>query len=79
MGAVGIIGGGQLGMMLAEAAARMRRDVSGVTVLDPTPGCPATAAGAAQIVAPYDDARATEDLARRCDVITYEFEGGNAD
>jgi len=79
MSAVGIVGGGQLGMMLAEAASKMRGAVSGVTVLDPTPGCPATSAGAAQIVAPYDDARATAELARRCDVITYEFEGGNAD
>lgn len=79
MAHVGIIGGGQLGMMLAEAAPRLRGAVGGVTVLDPTPACPATSAGAAQIVAPYDDADATAELAGRCDVITYEFEGGNAD
>ena len=79
MRSVGIIGGGQLGMMLAEAAASMKDDISGITVLDPTPGCPATLAGAEQIVAPYDDADATARLAEKCDVITYEFEGGNAD
>lgn len=76
---LGIVGGGQLGMMLAEAASQMREHVSEVIVLDPTDGCPATTAGAEQIVGAYDDAGATAKLGKRADTITYEFEGGNPD
>lgn len=67
---VGIVGGGQLGRMLALAAATL--DLR-VTVLDPaTDACAATAADL--IVAPYDDAAALAQLAERSDVVTFEFE-----
>ena len=80
MGAViGIIGGGQLGRMLAEAAGGLAGRVSGTIVLDPTPGCPASQAGADQIVAGFGDGSAIRELASRADVITYEIESGDAD
>ena len=42
---LGIIGGGQLGMMIAEAAKKMPKEISKVIVLDPTENCPASQAG----------------------------------
>ncbi|NLR99665.1 5-(carboxyamino)imidazole ribonucleotide synthase [Rhizobium sp. P38BS-XIX] len=68
---IGIIGGGQLGRMLAMAAARLNfRTV----VLEPQEDCPAAQVANEQIVASYDDPSALAELARRCDVVTYEFE-----
>lgn len=68
---IGIIGGGQLGRMLASAAARLGfRTV----VLEPGQGCPAAQLCNDHIVADYDDAQALDQLAAQCDVITYEFE-----
>ena len=77
MTVLGIIGGGQLGMMLAEAAARMP-GISRTVVLDPSPRCPASQAGAEQITAGFDDALALKELAGRADVITYEIESGDS-
>ena len=83
MGAViGIIGGGQLGRMLAEAASSsesLAGRISRTVVLDPTPGCPAAQAGAGQIVAGFRDSAAIRELASRADIITYEIESGDAD
>ncbi|RWX79043.1 5-(carboxyamino)imidazole ribonucleotide synthase [Neorhizobium lilium] len=71
MRTIGIIGGGQLGRMLAMAAARLNfRTV----ILEPQPDCPAAQVASAQIVAAYDDPAALAELAARCDVVTYEFE-----
>ncbi|WP_040326284.1 5-(carboxyamino)imidazole ribonucleotide synthase [Aurantimonas manganoxydans] len=69
--AIGIVGGGQLGRMLAMAAARLGYRV---IVLDPDAGCPAAQVANAQIVAAYDDVAALRDLAARTSVVTYEFE-----
>ncbi len=68
---IGIIGGGQLGQMLTFAAkqAGMR-----VIILDPDPDCSAAQAADSSIVAEYSDKKAIEELARRSDVLTYEFE-----
>lgn len=68
---IGIIGGGQLGQMLTFAAkqAGMR-----VVILDPNPNCSAAQAADSSIVAEYSDKKAIEELARRSDVLTYEFE-----
>ena len=77
MARLGIIGGGQLGMMLTEAAARMP-EVSSVTVLDPAPRCPASQVGARQITAGFGDADAIRKLATVSDVITYEIESGDS-
>ncbi len=76
---LGIIGGGQLGMMLTEAAKKMPEEISEVIVLDPTAGCPATQAGARQITAGFGDRDAIGELASRSDVITYEIESGDAE
>lgn len=68
---IGIIGGGQLGRMLAMAAARLNfRTV----ILEPQSDCPAAQLASEQIVAPYDDPEALDALARAVDVVTYEFE-----
>ena len=52
---LGIIGGGQLGMMIAEAAKNLSEYISEITVLDPTENCPAAQAGAKQIVGDFKD------------------------
>lgn len=67
---VGILGGGQLGRMLALAAAPL-----GVHVrcLDPDASCPAGEVGELH-VGGYDDERALAEFVRGVDVVTYEFE-----
>ncbi|WFU47004.1 5-(carboxyamino)imidazole ribonucleotide synthase [Sinorhizobium terangae] len=71
MKTIGIIGGGQLGRMLAMAAARLNYRT---VILEPQPDCPAAQVANAQIVAPYDDAHGLDELAAVSDLITYEFE-----
>ena len=68
---IGVLGGGQLGRMLALAAARLGFNV---TILDPEPDCPASRVAARTLFAPYDDAEALKTLAATCDVVTFEFE-----
>jgi 5-(carboxyamino)imidazole ribonucleotide synthase len=71
MKTIGIIGGGQLGLMIIEQAKLL-----GVKTicLDPAPDAPAFKISDEHIVAAFDDAQALEDLCRRSDVVTYEFE-----
>ena len=76
---LGIIGGGQLGMMLTEAAQNMKDEISKVIVLDPTENCPASKVGAVQIIADFKDERAIEKLSELSDIITYEIESGNSE
>ncbi len=76
---LGIIGGGQLGMMLTEAAKKMPQHISEVIVLDPTKDCSAWQAGARQIVADFKDEKAILELASKADILTYEIESGNSD
>jgi 5-(carboxyamino)imidazole ribonucleotide synthase len=71
MKTIGIIGGGQLGRMLAMAAARLNFNT---IILEPQPDCPAAQVANRQIVAAYDDAAALAELAELADIITYEFE-----
>jgi 5-(carboxyamino)imidazole ribonucleotide synthase len=68
---IGILGGGQLGRMLALAAARLGFDVA---ILTPDADSPAGRVAAHTIVAPYDDDAALTELARLSDAITFEFE-----
>ncbi len=68
---IGIIGGGQLGQMMALDA---KQTGMKVITLDPTPHCPCGQVADDQIVAPYADVAAIKELARRSDVLTYEFE-----
>ena len=73
---MGIVGGGQLGRMMALSA---RYHGLRIGVLDPTPDCPAAQVADFQITAEYDDRAAIRELAQRCDVLTYEFENVDAD
>ncbi len=68
---IGIIGGGQLGRMMALAAKAMGYRV---VVLDPTLDSPCGQVADEQIIAEYDDKEALQKLARISDVVTYEFE-----
>lgn len=68
---LGILGGGQLGRMLAMAAARLGFHVH---VYDPDPGCPAAEVAQMATHAPYDDEMALGAFASSVDVVTYEFE-----
>jgi 5-(carboxyamino)imidazole ribonucleotide synthase len=68
---IGVIGGGQLGRMFALDAKRMGYSV---VTLDPQEHSPTGQVADEQIVAAYDDRTAIEELGRRTDVITYEFE-----
>lgn len=76
---LGIIGGGQLGMMITEAAKKMPEHISKIIVLDPTKDCPAKQAGAEQIIADFKDRDAIIDLSIKSDIITYEIESGDSD
>jgi len=76
---LGIIGGGQLGMMITEAAQNLNNEISEITVLDPTENCPAAQAGAKQIIGDFKDKDAIVKLAEQSDIITYEIESGNTD
>jgi 5-(carboxyamino)imidazole ribonucleotide synthase len=71
---IGVLGGGQLGRMMAHAGNRIGYKF---VTLDPTPDSPCGQT-AAQIVAAYDDQEAARELAKRSDVITYEFENVDA-
>lgn len=68
---IGILGGGQLGRMIALAGRNMGYRF---VTLDPTKDSPCGQVADGQIVAPFDDIAAAEQLAEQCDVITYEFE-----
>jgi 5-(carboxyamino)imidazole ribonucleotide synthase len=68
---IGILGGGQLGRMLAEAAARLGFDVA---VLERDADSPAGRVAAHTLVASYDDKDALTALAGLATVVTYEFE-----
>ncbi|HEY7507554.1 MAG TPA: 5-(carboxyamino)imidazole ribonucleotide synthase, partial [Nitrososphaera sp.] len=72
---VGIIGGGQLGKMIAHEARRMSFRI---IVLDPTDGCPAARVADEQIVADFKDEAAIMRLAEKSDVLTYEIELANS-
>ncbi|MDP7674090.1 MAG: 5-(carboxyamino)imidazole ribonucleotide synthase [Dehalococcoidia bacterium] len=73
---IGIIGGGQLGRMLAIAARQM--DYKTV-VLDPDSNCPAGQVADRVIRSEYSDLKASSELAALADVVTYEFENVDAD
>ena len=68
---IGIIGGGQLGRMLAVAAASLGYRSH---VYAPEATGPATEVAAAWTRGDYDDSRALKGFAEACDVVTYEFE-----
>ena len=71
MQSIGVIGGGQLGRMIALDAKRMGYHV---IVLDPQEHSPGGQVADEQIVAAYNDTVAIEGLGARTDLVTYEFE-----
>ena len=68
---IGILGGGQLGRMIALAAKAMGFRI---VVLDPEEDCPCAQVADKQILAAYSDETACRELFQAADVITYEFE-----
>ena len=72
---IGIIGGGQLGKMMILEAKRLGFYI---VILDPARKCPSHSISDEHIVAAFDDEEAIRELAKKVDVITYEFEHINA-
>ena len=68
---IGVLGGGQLGRMLALAAARLSFDV---VILTPEPDSCASRVAARTLLAEYSDEKALKALASVAEVITFEFE-----
>ncbi len=68
---IGILGGGQLGRMLAIAAAKLGYHAH---IYCPEKDCPAAEVAKFTTVAAYDDRTALKAFAKSVDVITYEFE-----
>ena len=68
---IGILGGGQLGRMLAMAAARLGYHVH---IFDPDPAAPAAEVARTATHASYNDPAALDAFASSVDVVTYEFE-----
>ncbi len=68
---IGILGGGQLGRMLATAAGRLGFEAH---IYDPAQNAPAAATARYHTAASYDDEAALTAFAKVCDVVTYEFE-----
>jgi 5-(carboxyamino)imidazole ribonucleotide synthase len=68
---IGVLGGGQLGRMLAQAAKRLGYRTH---VYEPAAKCPAGAVADKEVNRPYGDLAALTAFAKECDVVTYEFE-----
>ena len=68
---IGIVGGGQLGRMLAQAAAKLGFKAS---IFSPETDSPAFDVAGFRHCAPYDDAAALGEFAAQADVVTFEFE-----
>ncbi len=73
---IGIVGGGQLGRMLAIAAKRLG---DRVIILDPTPNSPAGQVADKQIIGNFTDEQKIRMLAAESDVLTFEIELANAE
>lgn len=68
---IGILGGGQLGRMMALEARAMGYRLA---TLDPTEDCPCGQVVDEQVIAAFDDLEGAKQLASISDVVTYEFE-----
>jgi 5-(carboxyamino)imidazole ribonucleotide synthase len=73
---IGVVGGGQLGRMLGEAAAPLGLEV---VVVDPATEAPAAPVVSDHIEGDFGDEAALAELARRSDVLTYEIELADPD
>jgi 5-(carboxyamino)imidazole ribonucleotide synthase len=72
---IGVLGGGQLGRMMALAG---RASGYRFVTLDPTEDCPCAQVSDHHVVTRYDDVEGALELAQASDVITYEFENVDA-
>ncbi|MEN9811169.1 MAG: hypothetical protein RLZZ488_2736 [Pseudomonadota bacterium] len=68
---IGILGGGQLGLMLSQSLADLGAQVR---ILDPQPDCPAALRTAFSRTASFADDDALCEFFLACDRVTYEFE-----
>lgn len=68
---IGIIGGGQLGKMIAQEAKKMGLFV---TILDPTPNSPASQIANKQIISRFNNKEKIEELVNESDITTFEIE-----
>ncbi|MAD42046.1 MAG: 5-(carboxyamino)imidazole ribonucleotide synthase [Arcobacter sp.] len=68
---IGIIGGGQLGKIMSQKAKKMGFHV---TILDPTPNCPAAQVSDKHILGGFYDKVKLEELVQQTDVTTFELE-----
>ncbi|KAJ4950039.1 hypothetical protein NE237_026871 [Protea cynaroides] len=68
---VGVLGGGQLGRMLCQAASQMAIRIA---VLDPHENCSASAFSYDHMVGRFDDSATVQEFAKRCGVLTVEIE-----
>jgi 5-(carboxyamino)imidazole ribonucleotide synthase len=73
---LGVVGGGQLGRMLGEAAAPLGVDL---VVSDPTPRAPASPVAREQVVGDFDDEETIRSVAERADYLTFEIELADPD
>ncbi|MYM29894.1 5-(carboxyamino)imidazole ribonucleotide synthase [Duganella sp. CY15W] len=73
---LGVMGGGQLGRMFAQAAQAMGYQVA---VLEPSQDCPAGQVAQRLVNADYSDATGLDALAAQCAAVTTEFENVPAD
>lgn len=73
---IGIVGGGQLGKMMALSAKEMGFRIA---VLDPAVDCPAAQVADWHLLGEYDDLEALEEMANHSEVVTYEFENVDVD
>ncbi len=72
---IGILGGGQLGLMMAQSAKKLNHKI---VVLDPNLHCPCASIADLHLCAAYDDKKAFKHFVDLCDVCTYEFENADA-
>ncbi|GJN38017.1 hypothetical protein PR202_gb27023 [Eleusine coracana subsp. coracana] len=68
---VGVLGGGQLGKMLCQAASQMGIKIN---ILDPLEGCPASSVCNEHVVGSFNDGDTVREFAKRCGVLTVEIE-----
>ena len=73
---LGVVGGGQLGRMLGEAAGPLGVEL---VVSDPTPDCPARSVVRDQVVGDFDDYGTLLELGERADALTFEIELADPD
>src|SRR5258708_622777 len=73
---IGIVGGGQLGRMLTQAAHNLGFRV---IVLDPTPGSPAGLIADEEMTGSFKDKEKILEIGEKCDFMTFEIESANAE